>query len=249
MAWGGGGKNLTARIAPDMLGSKMGTKMVPVRALNTPTISKCTVLRGEAIRDDGRSPKPLFWALDVAKVLEERVFASIVEELGGLDLIVYVAGYMPRTDDRVFNPEIDRKIMEVNAMGAIDWLDFAANHFRQQGHGALAAISSVSGDRGRRRKHAYGASKAALDTFMEGLRNTLSVEGIRVTTIRPGFVDTAMTSGLDGLFWVVSPEKVAERTIKAIEKGEGIVYFPARWRIVMWIIRNIPSFLFRRLNI
>ena len=58
---GGGGKNLTARIAPDMLGSKMGTKMVSVRALNTPTIAKCTVLRGEAVRDDGRSPNPLFW--------------------------------------------------------------------------------------------------------------------------------------------------------------------------------------------
>ena len=60
MAWGVGGKNLTARIAPDMLGSKMGTEMVPVRALNTPTISKCTALRGEAVRDDGRSPNPLF---------------------------------------------------------------------------------------------------------------------------------------------------------------------------------------------
>ena len=59
MAWGGGGKNLTARIAPDMLGSKMGTKVVPVRALNAPTISKCTALRGEANRDDGRSPNPV----------------------------------------------------------------------------------------------------------------------------------------------------------------------------------------------
>ena len=58
---GGGGKNLTARIAPDMLGSKMGTKMVPVRALNTPTISKCTVLLGETVRDDGRSPNPLLF--------------------------------------------------------------------------------------------------------------------------------------------------------------------------------------------
>ena len=61
MSWGVGVKNLTARIAPDMLGSKMGTKMVPVRALNTPTISKCTALRDEAVRDDGRSPDPLFW--------------------------------------------------------------------------------------------------------------------------------------------------------------------------------------------
>ena len=61
MAWGGGGKNLTARIVPDMLEGKMGTKMVPVGALNAPTISKCTALRGEANRDDGRSPNPLFW--------------------------------------------------------------------------------------------------------------------------------------------------------------------------------------------
>ncbi len=61
MDWGSGVKNLTARIAPDMLGSKMGTKMVPVGALNAPTISKCTALRGEAVRDDGRSPNPLFW--------------------------------------------------------------------------------------------------------------------------------------------------------------------------------------------
>ena len=61
MAWGGGGKNLTARIVPDMLGRKTGTKRVPVGAVNAPTISKCTALRGEAVRDDGRSPNPLFW--------------------------------------------------------------------------------------------------------------------------------------------------------------------------------------------
>jgi len=192
------------------------------------------------------TPEPIWRQVDVRESLDPAIFSGIVEELGGLDALVYVAGYMSADQ---YDSEQDRATFEVNTLGAMDWLNQGAAYFEKQGSGALACVSSVAGDRGRRGKLAYCASKAAVNTFMEGLRNTLAVKGISVTTIKPGFVDTPMTQGIEGMFWVVSPEFVAERSVNAMEKGCDEIYVPSRWRLVMWIIRNIPSLVFRRLNI
>jgi NAD(P)-dependent dehydrogenase (short-subunit alcohol dehydrogenase family) len=177
------------------------------------------------------------------------LFERIVKDLGGLGTVVYAAGAMPRIDKDTWDFEKDKAVIDVNVLGAMAWLDQAAPYFKKLGAGSIVGISSISGDRGRRGYPAYCASKAALDTFLESLRNRLSCHGVRVTTIKPGFIDTAMTRGLDGLFWLATPETAAKQIINAAESGAHTRYVLRRWGMVGFVIRNIPSVVFRRLDI
>src|SRR5207253_11293467 len=126
------------------------------------------------------------------------------------------------------------------------WLNEAARRFERAGEGTIVGISSIAGDRGRRGNPAYGASKAALDHFLEALRNRLSQRGVTVVTIKPGFVDTDLTRGMPGLFWLISADEAARRILAAARGGSVTPYVPARSRFVGLIIRSSPSFLFRR---
>jgi len=203
----------------------------------------------DATSSDGR-PAPAPYPHDVTRSEEvPGLFDRIVADLGGLDMVVYAAGVMPRIDDETYEFEKDRLVIEVNTLGCMAWLNCAARLFRAQGHGHVVGISSVAGDRGRRGYPAYNTSKAAMDTFLEALRNRLHRHGVRVTTIKPGFVDTAMTDDMEGLFWVIGPEAAARAIVGAAEKGRHTRYVPRRWALVGLVIRNIPSFIFRRMNI
>ena len=177
------------------------------------------------------------------------LFQRIAADLGGLDLVIYAAGVQPRIAPDEYDTEKDRLIIEVNVIGAMAWLNEAARRFERAGAGTIVGISSIAADRGRRGNPAYGASKAALDHFLEALRNRLSCRGVTTVTIKPGFVDTELTRGLPGLFWLISPDQAAERILAAARRGPGTAYVPARWRLVGLIIRTIPSFLFRRLKV
>ena len=108
---------------------------------------------------------------------------------------------------------------------------------------------SYTGERGRRGFPGYCTSKAALTTYLESLRNRCSRYGVNVVTIKPGFVDTAMTRGKKGLFWLVSADKVAKRTLAlAKRRSSASAFVPYRWALVAAIVRALPSFLFKRLN-
>jgi NAD(P)-dependent dehydrogenase (short-subunit alcohol dehydrogenase family) len=174
---------------------------------------------------------------------------SLTRDLGGLDVIFYVAGVMPRVGPDEYDTEKDAEIMEVNTLGAMAWLNEAAKRFEQTKGGTIVGVSSIAGDRGRRGNPAYCTSKAALTTYLEALRNRLSRHGVRVVTIKPGFVDTEMTKGAPGLFWLIPPEQAADEIIEAGLGGRMTVYVPGRWRAVGTIVRLIPSFIFRRLNV
>jgi short-subunit dehydrogenase len=170
--------------------------------------------------------------------------------MGGIDAIVYAAGVMPPVGPTEFDPAKDREIIEINVIGAMTWLDMAASAFLRQGHGTICGIGSVAGDRGRKPGPAYGASKAALHTFLESLRNRLSDSGIRVVTIKPGPIDTPMARNSGRTPPNLYPaDKAARRIARAVERGEHTVYVPWQWRPIMAIIRAIPSFLFRKLSI
>jgi len=113
----------------------------------------------------------------------------------------------------------------------------------------LVCISSVAGVRGRRGNPVYGASKAGLSAYYEALRNRLSRYGVNVVTIKPGYVDTAMTQGQAGLFWVISAEAAARKSLEiAARGGSREAFVPARWGLIAAIIKCIPSVIFRRLN-
>lgn len=176
------------------------------------------------------------------------LFDQITRDLGGLDLIIYVAAVQPPVATHEYNFAKDEAMVRTNLLGAIAWLNEAATRFERARGGQIVAISSIAGDRGRVGSPVYNASKAGLDTYLEALRNRLSRYGVRVTTIKPGFVDTELLKNAPRTFWVISPEEAAAKTLDAAEKGRQLVYIPSRWRLVSLIVRFMPSFIFRRLN-
>jgi len=187
---------------------------------------------------------------DVANASEvPELFQRITSDLGGVDLVIYAAGAMPRITAEEFDFAKDRLMVEVNYLGAIAWLNEAARRFQNLKAGHIVAIGSIAGDRGRRGNPVYCSSKAALAFYMESLRNRLARYGVGVTTIKPGFVDTAMTKGLPGLFWLISPERAAQIILSAVRRNASSVYVPARWGLVAFVIRNIPTQIFRYLSV
>jgi len=177
------------------------------------------------------------------------LFQSLARDLGGLDLVVYAASVMHPVAFDEFNLEKDLDMLDVNLCGAVAWLDPAAERFSRLGRGTIIGIGSVAGDRGRSGNPAYCTSKAGFHSYLEAIRNRVARDGVRVVTIKPGFVDTAMTRGLDGLFWLISADRAAEIILRKAERGVTAAYVPARWRWVMLVIRSIPSFIFRRLKV
>jgi NAD(P)-dependent dehydrogenase (short-subunit alcohol dehydrogenase family) len=158
---------------------------------------------------------------------------------------------MPAVGESEYSFEKDRAIVETNLVGAIAWLDVAALRMETARRGTILGVSSVAGDRGRRGNPAYAASKAALNTFLESLRNRLARRGVTVCTVRPGPVDTPMTQGL-GLpaSRMISAEAAASLALAAARKKSGVdCYVPAKWALVMFVIRHIPSLVFRRMSI
>ena len=177
------------------------------------------------------------------------LFQHIVQDLGGLDVIIYVAGIQPPVAPNEFDFKKDRAMVEVNLLGAMAWLNQAAQRFSQTRRGQIVGVSSISGDRGRAAFPGYHTSKGALSIYLESLRNRLSRRGVTVTTIKPGFVDTPLLANAEKTMWVVSPQEAAQQIREAVEAKKQVAYVPARWRWVMLIIRNIPSFIFRRMSI
>ena len=136
-----------------------------------------------------------------------------------------------------------------NATSVVALLTRLGEVFEAQGRGTLAVISSVAGDRGRPSNYVYGAAKGAVSLFAQGLRARLSKKGVRVVTVKPGFVDTPMTAHLPKNPLFASPEQVAAKIHRAMTRGADVVYAPGFWRPVMAAIRAIPERLFKRLNL
>ncbi len=199
---------------------------------------------------EAAEPRALVYPHDVRSTDEvPGLLQRIARDLGGLDLVVFAAGVMPEVAFEEYDAEVDLEILRVNLLGAVAWLDPVAERFGRLGRGTIVGIGSVAGDRGRSGNPAYCTSKAGLHTFLEALRNRVARTGVKVVTIKPGFVDTAMTRGKPGLFWVISADRAAEIILRKARRGTVTAYVPARWRLVMGIIRRIPSVLFRRLRI
>lgn len=201
--------------------------------------------------NQGRTAKRAFcYPHDVTHNAEvPALFQRITHDLGGFDLIVYCAGAMPPIAPDEYNLEKDRLVFEVNVLGAMAWLNEAATRCELQQSGTIVGISSVAGDRGRKGQPVYCASKAALNTYLEGLRNRLGHRGVSVVTIKPGPVRTPMTEGLK-LPFMITAEQAAEGIVRALRRRNAVRYVPFfPWFFIMTVIRMIPSFLFRGRNI
>ena len=173
---------------------------------------------------------------------------KMMTELGGLDLFIYDAGILLPTTPTTYDFNKDRQMMEVNALGAMAWFNVVAAVFQALHAGQIVGVSSVAADRGRVGNPGYNASKAALATYLEALRNRLTRHGVHVLTVKPGFMDTEMLKGSQRTFWVASPDKAADDIWKAIRGRKQTIYTLGQWGLVMLIIKHIPSIIFRRLS-
>ena len=171
------------------------------------------------------------------------------DTLGSIDTVLVAHGTLP--DQAQCNASLETTLAEfqINATHTIALLWHLGNRFEQQGHGTIAVISSVAGDRGRQSNYLYGTAKGAISLYLQGLRNRLADKNVHVLTIKPGFVDTPMTASFDkGPLWA-SPEQLGEGIVKAIDKRRNVAYLPWFWQYIMLIIRHIPEFIFKKLKL
>jgi len=185
--------------------------------------------------------------LDLARC--SRLIDEAAQELGHLDMLLVAQGTLPDQAQCESNPVLALREFSLNAMGPITLLLRAAAQFESQRSGCLAVITSVAGVRGRRTNYVYGAAKAAVSTFLEGLRGRLREAGVSVVDIRPGFVDTPMTAHLPRKTLFVRPEAVGERIYRAMVAGDDVVYVPWFWRWIALVIQLIPRSIFVKLSI
>lgn len=165
------------------------------------------------------------------------------------DAVICAFGYMG--DQMLARTDLDeaRKTIDINFTGAVSILNVVAEDFEKRGHGAIAAISSVAGDRGRQSNYIYGCAKAGLTAYLAGLRNRLAKSGVHVMTVKPGFVRTKMTENLElPAALTATPEQVADAVFQGLEKKRNTLYILWMWRWIMLVIRHIPEFIFKKMG-
>ncbi|MBP0020402.1 MAG: SDR family oxidoreductase [Cyanobacteria bacterium SBLK] len=166
------------------------------------------------------------------------------------DIVICVFGYLGNQDNAQKDFQEAEKIINTNYTGAVSILNIIANDFEQRQQGTIAGISSVAGDRGRQSNYFYGSAKAAFTAYLSGLRNRLTKAGVHVITVKPGYVATKMTEGMElPQPLTASPEQVSEAIFQAIEKQKNAIYTLWMWQYIMLIIRSVPEFIFKKLNL
>ena len=178
-------------------------------------------------------------------------YEALVSELWGqgVDVLLIAHGSLPEQMAVQDSVAETRQQFENNALSTISLLAAFAARFEQQASGSIVVISSVAGDRGRQSNYVYGAAKAAVSAYLQGLRNRLSKSGVQVVTIKPGFVDTPMTAHLSKSPLWAQPEDIASGILRALQRGREVVYLPGFWRYIMLIIKLIPERIFKKLSL
>ena len=169
-------------------------------------------------------------------------------ELEGLDTVVVTAGLFATQDQLEADPELARRLLLVDFTNTVTFCEAARVRLLARGGGTLCVFSSVAGERGRKPVVLYGAAKAGLTRYLEGLDHKWRGAGLRTVCVKPGFVKTSMTDGLPVPPFAGEPDAVAATVLRAIDRGTPVVYAPPIWRLVMWVIRNLPRAVMRRLQ-
>jgi short-subunit dehydrogenase len=179
----------------------------------------------------------------------EQLLDAAYDALGSVDIALIAHGTLSNQKSCELSVKETLAEMQTNALSTISLLTLIANRFEAKRSGTICVISSVAGDRGRASNYVYGSSKAMVTAFTSGLRQRLHKSNVSVVTVKPGFVDTPMTSEFKKGFLWAKPNHVAEKIVKAIENKKNDIYVPGFWRCVMVVIKLIPSFLFRRFEL
>lgn len=175
---------------------------------------------------------------------------AITQWEGPLDRILLAHGLLPDQTTCETDADAAAQSLEINFLSVVRLCTPLANRLADQGHGTLAVIGSVAGLRGRQSNYLYGAAKGGLHLYLQGLRNRLHPQGVRVITLLPGFIDTPMTAAFDKGPLFVSADTAGRLIHRALVRGKSdIVYLPFYWRFILWIIRAIPEPLFKRMKL
>jgi decaprenylphospho-beta-D-erythro-pentofuranosid-2-ulose 2-reductase len=174
----------------------------------------------------------------VALDLERPDVRAVFDRPGGIDVAVVAVGQLDGDQ---------AQLQAVNGAGAVAVMAACAEEMRRQGRGTIVLLSSVAADRPRVSNYPYGASKAAADAYARGLRDDLAGSGVDVMIVRPGFVRTRMTAGMDEAPGAVDPPAVSAAVVHALRTNRGIVYVPGPLRWVMLVLKLLPRPIFRRL--
>jgi decaprenylphospho-beta-D-erythro-pentofuranosid-2-ulose 2-reductase len=190
------------------------------------------------------------WIMDLDDTsAHPEMLRAAADRLGNIDLALIAHGVLGDQQAAEMDFEIAAAILHTNFMSVVSLCTWLATYFQLQRAGTLAVISSVAGDRGRKSNYVYGASKAALNVFLAGLRNRIDRDGVQVLTIKPGFVSTPMTAHVPQNALFASPQQVAHGILRAIERRRDVVYLPWFWRWIMLLIRTIPERFFKKMNL
>jgi len=185
--------------------------------------------------------------MDISEYLNtKKQFEQLTKQIGNVDLVIISAGIGHHNAE--LSPALELETISTNVSGFTVIAGAAFNHFKKNQKGHLVGISSVLTLRGNPSAPAYNASKAYMSNYLEGLRLKALKENldIKITDIRPGYVNTAMAEG-DHMFWVASPKKAASQILDAINAKKSCAYVTKRWRVIAWLIRVTPNFLYKRL--
>ena len=187
-------------------------------------------------------------AFDAAECSTHEAFVDdVFARSGEIDLVLVTFGVLGDQATAERDPATATEIARVNYVGAVSVLGPIAERLRAQGHGVIAALSSVAGERVRRSNFVYGSSKAGLDAFLQGLSERLAGSGVHVLIVRPGFVYTKMTDGMPAVPFAVGPDAVAEAILDGIASRRTIVWVPSVLRYAMSFLRHLPRPVFRRI--
>lgn len=190
------------------------------------------------------------WVMDLDDTAAHpEMLAAAAERLGRIDLALICHGVLGDQQAAETDFQFAAAILHTNFISTVSLLTWLGNYFQAQRGGTLAVVSSVAGDRGRKSNYVYGASKGALNIFLDGLRNRIDRDGVQVLTIKPGFVATPMTAHVPHNALFASPDQVARGILKAIEHRRDVAYVPRFWLLIMMLICAIPGRIFKKMNL
>jgi decaprenylphospho-beta-D-erythro-pentofuranosid-2-ulose 2-reductase len=189
-------------------------------------------------------------AFDARDTASHEAFVDdVFERVGDIDLAILAFGVLGDQEHAEQDAKAAVDIAEVNYVGSVSVAVPIAQRMRQQGHGTIVALSSVAGERARRSNFIYGSSKAGMDAFFQGLGDSLVGTGVRVMIVRPGFVHTKMTDGMDAAPLSTTADAVASAIVHGLARGKETVWVPSTLRYVMSVLRHVPRPVFRKLPI
>lgn len=175
---------------------------------------------------------------------------SIVDTIyrqGPVSIVLIAHGSLPAQDDCQQNLKLCKETIEINGISPCLYAEAFAQHMKKQDQAVIALIGSVAGDRGRKSNYVYGASKGLVTRYVQGLQHRFADTNIQITLIKPGPTDTPMTAGMKGN--LASPEEVAQIIVNGIAQKKLTIYAPGKWWLIMMVVRHLPNFIFKKLNI